>query len=546
MQVESHERVSLEVNSWASAHLEKFLNERRRFYNARLARRLRVPARWYRGLVAAEFRRLIPEGGRVIEIGCGLGDLLAAVKPAEGVGVDFCPVAIAAARELHPALEFHVAEAAETGLAGEFDYIILSDLINDLPDVQRVFEHARRLTHPQTRLVLNFTNQLWYPILRAAELMGLKQRKPPQNWLSVPDVSNLLMIAGWEVVRKDTRILWPLKTPLWAAFCNRFLAPLLRPFCLSDFIVARPRPQGSANPWPVESGESPGGARETRLAGVADRISENISSHVPFGGSPNGAGEAPALPLVCARDMRSEPRMRCSVVIPARNERGNIEAAVRRLPEMGAGTEILFVEGHSNDGTWEEIQRVIAAYPDRNIRALKQSTKGKGAAVREAFALAQGDVLFILDADLTVPPEDLPKFYDLIASGAADFVNGVRVVYPMEQEAMRFLNMVANKCFGWAFTWLLGQPIKDTLCGTKVVRKDDYERIAANRHHFGNFDPFGDFDLLFGAARLNLRIVDLPIRYQARTYGTTNIQRWRHGWLLLRMLRIAALRLKFV
>ena len=111
---------------------------------------------------------------------------------------------------------------------------------------------------------------------------------------------------------------------------------------------------------------------------------------------------------------------------------------------------------------------------------------------------------------------------------------------------MRFLNMVANKFFGLAFTWLLGQSIKDTLCGTKVLFREDYESIVRHRSYFGDFDPFGDFDLLFGAAKLNARILDLPIRYQARAYGETNIQRWRHGWLLLRMTAFAALRLKFI
>ena len=237
---------------------------------------------------------------------------------------------------------------------------------------------------------------------------------------------------------------------------------------------------------------------------------------------------------------------RCSVVIPARNEAGNIEAAVQRTPEMGTGTVIIFIEGGSQDNTSEVIQRVQAKFPQRDIKALKQHSKGKGGAVREAFAVATGDLLFILDADLTVPPEQLPKFYEAARCGTADFVNGVRLVYPMEQEAMRFFNMVANKFFGAAFSWLLGQHIKDTLCGTKVLSKNHYEAIARNRGYFGDFDPFGDFDLLFGAAKLNLRILDLPIRYQARTYGETNIQRWRHGWLLLRMTAFAATRLKFI
>ena len=235
----------------------------------------------------------------------------------------------------------------------------------------------------------------------------------------------------------------------------------------------------------------------------------------------------------------------CSVVIPARNEAGNIAAAVRRTPEMGAGTELIFIEGHSRDNTWEEIQRAQREHPKRNIKILRQQSQGKGGAVREAFAVATGDALFILDADLTMPPEELPKYYEALRAGRADFVNGCRLVYPMEDEAMRFLNMVANKFFGLAFSWLLGQRLKDTLCGTKALFRSDYELIAGNRAYFGDFDPFGDFDLLFGAAKLNLKMAEIPIRYQARTYGRTNIQRWRHGWLLLRMLAFAARRLKF-
>jgi len=267
---------------------------------------------------------------------------------------------------------------------------------------------------------------------------------------------------------------------------NRWLAPFLQWFCLTVFFVARREPAGAARPLTV------------------------------------------------------------SVVIPARNEAGNIPAAVQRTPDMGAGTELVFVEGHSRDHTWAEIQRVAAANPGRKIKILQQSGKGKGDAVRAGFAIATGDVLMILDADLTMPPEELPKFYDVLAGGRAEFANGVRLVYPMDEKAMRFLNLCANKTFGLIFTWLLGQPVKDTLCGTKVLTRAHYHRIAANRAHFGDFDPFGDFDLLFGAAKLNLKIADVPIRYRERTYGTTNIQRWRHGLLLLRMVWFAARKLKFV
>jgi SAM-dependent methyltransferase len=459
----------------------------RDFYDSRAAFREKELRRHYPKLLERHYAFLLPPGLRALELGCGCGDLLAALKPSKGVGVDLSPAMLARARARHPGLEFVERDAADCAGLGEFDAIVLSDLVNELPDVQSVLESARPLAHPGTRLVLNFFNTLWRPILAVAEGIGAKSPNLPQNWLSLHDVKNLLEISGWEVVKSEARILWPVYTPLLGPALNRAIAPLLKHFCLTIFIVARPRPHRG-----------------------------------------------------------SQPRYSCSVVIPARNEEGNLEAAVRRMPELGSATEIIFIEGHSRDKTWEKLQTLPALFPARNIKILKQTTKGKGGAVREAFARASGDLLFILDADLTVPPEDLPKFYNVIESGAAEFVNGVRLVYPMEKQAMRFLNMIANKFFGLAFSWLLGQPIKDTLCGTKVLRRTDYEKIAQNRAYFGEFDPFGDFDLLFGAAKLNLRIMDLPIRYQARTYGDTNIQRWRHGWLLLRMVFFAARRLKFI
>jgi glycosyltransferase involved in cell wall biosynthesis len=234
------------------------------------------------------------------------------------------------------------------------------------------------------------------------------------------------------------------------------------------------------------------------------------------------------------------------VIIPARNEAGNIPAAVARVPEMGSGTEIIFVEGHSRDDTWQQIQLAAAQAPHRAIKIFQQTGIGKGDAVRMGFAAATGDILIILDADLTVPPEELPKFYEALVTGRTEFANGVRLVYPMEDEAMRFLNLCANKAFSLLFTWMLNQPVKDTLCGTKALSRRHYEKIVAQRAELGDFDPFGDFDLLFGAARLHLQIADIPIRYGERTYGTTNIHRWSHGWLLLRMVLFAARKVKFV
>ncbi len=378
---------------------------------------------------------------------------------------------------------------ARGGGPGEtFDVVILSDLINDAWDVQRLLRQIAPLTSRRTRVLLNFYSRLWELPLALGQRLGLARPVLYQNWLTVPDVENLLRLAGFQPIRHWQEVLLPLPIPLLAPLCNRFLARLW----------PAPRPGPAARP---------------------------------------GARPAP-------RPLPEEPVV--SVVVPARNEAGNIPNIFARTPEMGAGTELIFVEGHSKDGTWEAIEREIAAHPGRRARAFRQPGKGKGDAVRRGFAEAAGDVLMILDADLTVPPEDLPRFYGVLRSGQGEFVNGVRLVYPMEKEAMRFANLLGNKFFSLAFSWLLGQPIKDTLCGTKVLRKPDYETLAANRSYFGDFDPFGDFDLLFGAAKLSLEIVEVPVRYRERTYGTTNIQRWSHGWLLLKMCAFAAGRIKFI
>ena len=216
------------------------------------------------------------------------------------------------------------------------------------------------------------------------------------------------------------------------------------------------------------------------------------------------------------------------------------------MPSLGSHTEIIFVEGNSTDETLVEITRIKEKYPHKDIKIMQQDGKGKGDAVRKGFDAATGDILMILDADLTVRPEDLPKFYEALVRGDGEFINGSRLVYPMEDESMRLLNIFGNKFFGLMFTWLLEERLKDTLCGTKVLWKEDYKKIKAGRKFFGDFDPFGDFDLLFGASKLNFKIVDLPIHYQARIYGETNISRFSHGWLLLKMCFFAMKKIKFI
>jgi len=443
----------------------------------------------YHRRVEEIYRFLVGPNQRILEIGCGRGNLLASLRPVRGVGIDFSPEMIKRARARHAALdalEWIEADAHDlSALRGPFDVIILSDLINDLWDVQGVFEQVRSLCDSHTRLILNFYSGLWHFPLSVAQRLNLAVPMLGQNWLTREDASNMLGLAAFDVIRQSQEILWPF--PL-GGFANKFLVRLwpFHEFALSNLIIARPRPETS----------------------------------------------------------NEEPSV--SIVVPARNESGNINAIFERTPKMGRGTELIFVEGHSRDDTYAAIQREMAAHSSTSSLLLRQTGIGKADAVRLGFAKATGDILMILDADLTVPPEDLPRFFEALRSGRGEFVNGVRLVYPMEKEAMRGLNFVGNKFFSSAFSWLLGQHIKDTLCGTKVLWRRDYELIAANRSYFGDFDPFGDFDLLFGAAKLNLKIIDLPIRYRERTYGSTNISRWKHGWLLLRMVWFAARRIKFV
>jgi SAM-dependent methyltransferase len=451
------------------------------------------------------YRFLVSPGQRVLEIGCGLGELLAATEPGRGLGIDFSSEMIQRATARHSSpdtrLEFVHADAHDLSFIHEtFDVIILSDLVNDAWDVQRVLEQLRPLCTPRTRLIINVYSNLWQTILNAAQSLRLAAPMLEQNWLTTSDLRGMLNLAGFESIRDWREILFPLPIPLLAAFCNRFLVrlPFLRTFALANFIIARPAPLFLSPHFQRKWGETEGGE-----------------------------------PIV-------------SVIVPARNESGNIQAIFERTPKMGRATELVFVEGHSKDDTYAAIEREAAAHPATPSLLLRQPGIGKADAVRVGFDAATGDVLMILDADLTVPPEDLPRFYEALRSGRGEFINGVRLVYPMEKQAMRGLNFLGNKFFSWAFTSLLGQPIKDTLCGTKVLWKKDYDRIAAGRAYFGDFDPFGDFDLIFGAAKLNLKIVDLPIRYRERTYGSTNISRWKHGLLLMRMVWYAARRIKFV
>ena len=454
--------------------------------------RARAVQRDFHQQLLRHFRHHIPEDSSVLECGCGTGDLIAGLRPRRGVGIDISPVMLAKAKERYGSranLQFIEMDAQAERFSEQFDHIVLDYLPGYLSDIQTALQNLQMAAHSRTRLHITTLNWLWRFPLKLATAVGAVNPQPPSNWLSYRDLLNLLELSGWEIVNWESIQLFPFDWPVLSTLLNSILVriPGLRHFGITIAITARPR----------------------RVSPVSGPVS-------------------------------------CSVIVPARNEAGNIRPAIDRIPVLGVQTEIIFVEGNSRDDTWDVIQRELQSYEGpHQLSALKQPGKGKWDAVRLGFEAARGDVLVIQDADLTALPEDLPKFYEALIGGTAEFVNGSRLVYPMEARAMRFLNFLGNTFFAFALTYVLGQTVKDSLCGTKMLLRADYERLLKRIAILGDFDPFGDFNLLFGSALLDLRIRDLPVRYKDRTYGETNISRFSHGWLLLRMTWFALRNIKF-
>ena len=423
---------------------------------------------------------VVAEGRRVLCLPCDVGQYLAWVNPSRAVGVDGSPGVIREARRNHPEFEFHHADADRLPLNETFDFIIIPNGVNDQFDVQATFKSIRQLCEPETRVVLLFYNFLWQPLVLLAEKLSLKRRQPPQNWLSTSTVDNLLRLEDFEAVQVYRRVLLPIYIPLLSEFLNGVVAslPLIDRLCFVEMIVARPTPA-----WP--------GTGDTR---------------------------------------------RVSVVVPCKNEVGNIEGAVLRTPAMGAGTELIFCDDRSTDGTADEVRRMQDLYPEKDIKLLTGPGVSKAQNVWTGFDSASGDILMILDGDLTVPPEELPRFYRALADRKGEFINGSRMVFPMRDQAMRLANVFGNKMFSLLFSYILRQNITDTLCGTKALWRTDYERIRSLRGSWGIEDRWGDYELIFGAAKLHLKIAEVPVHYMERQHGTTKMTgRLRNAMVMIRM-----------
>ena len=442
-------------------------------------------------------REIVPQDSNILELGCGNGHLLSSLKPKYGLGIDFSKNLIKEAKKKYTKLDFMEADIeslpSSINTKKTFDFIVISDTIGYLEDVEETLSSLHKYCNKNTRLIVSYYSPLWAPLLSLASYMKLKMSNVHSTLLTPTDISNFLHGAKFDSVRIERKILIPFKMFRLERIINRFLAPLpiLSHICLRHYNISR--------------------SLET---------------------------------------VKTNQELSASIIIPCKNELGNIKDAISRIPRFTKNLEVIFVEGNSKDGTWEEINAVIknnkAKKSGLSIKAYKQPSKGKADAVFYAFNKASNDILFILDGDLTVAPETLEKFWKKISSGDAEYINGTRLVYPMDNNAMRFLNYIANKIFSILFTWLLGQRFTDTLCGTKVISKENYFRAKKKNSNLGNFDPFGDFFIIFGASRLCLKITEVPIRYKARAYGETQISRFSHGLLLIRMLVFAFLRLKAI
>jgi SAM-dependent methyltransferase len=446
--------------------------------------------RYYYNFLKKVFQFFVEPDSRVLLMRSDTGMMLDALKPRYGVGVDYSEELVKLAREKYPHLNFLYQDLENLTINEKFDYIVLFNLVDDVPDLGKVLKELHKVSTPKTRIVISNINPLWHPIWELGKRLSLKMPQKTLNWLSISDIKNILYLAGFEVVKKNYAILFPKYIPIFSALLNKVIAkiPGINRLCVLQILVAKQ---------------------------IAHR---------------NNYGD-----------------YSCSIVIPCKNEEGNIEGAVKRIPQMGKETEIIFVDDKSTDGTRDEILKWKEKFPNKNIKLVDGPGKCKALAVWEGFKNATGDILMILDGDLTVMPEELPQFFNAIVEGKGEFINGCRLIYPMEGEAMRTLNVIGNKFFSLLFSYLLGQRIKDTLCGTKVFWRDDFLRMKKYIGTWGTQDRWGDYDLLFSASKLSLKIIDLPVHYVERTFGETKMnKRIKNALIMLKMCWAAFRKLKHI
>ncbi len=434
---------------------------------------------YYHNLLRQIFKKYIPEGSKVLQIGYGLGDALAALYPQKAMSIDEEEELIDISKRRFPSIQFSKAKPEEMIVKGKYDYVIIPNSVAHFYDIQTVLEKTSKAMGKNSKIIMTATNPRWEQIFSLLEKFNLKRPEKPRNWLSLEDLKNIFEISGYEVEESGYSIIIPSHIPFLSNKINNLIKGngFFARFCVEQYIVAKKAKLGK------------------------------------------------------------EKKLSCTVVIPCYNEEENIKQAIETVPKMGTKTEVLVVDDGSSDKTVQVVKRVMKK--NKNLKLISyKPNQGKGYAVKKGFDAVVTDTMMIQDADMTVPPEELPRFFNLIAEGKADFVNGTRLIYPMEEQAMRNLNMIGNVVFGHVFSWLLGERITDTLCGTKALFRKDYGKIKMSGK------SWGDFDLLFGAAENKLKIVEMPVHYKKRIAGESKMKVVQHGLSLLKMSFIGFWRLK--
>ncbi len=443
--------------------------------------------KYYYDLLLNFLKFNIQENSKVLQIKIDTGFFLNKINSIYSLGIEEDQEFIRHLKRAYPHNNFEYGIPEDIKIDKKFDYVLSINSIGLIVDVKKFFDQLHKVIDDNSRIIIVYYSKLWEYILKFAEHIGFKIKTPEQNWLSNDDIENLLNLSGFEIVKKHSLILMPIPIPIISGLLNSLSKlPFINKLCFIQSVIAR-------------------------------RIPEN------------------------------KPRaFSCSVVVPCRNEEGNIVEIVKRIPQLGSHTELIFVDDKSTDNTRRCIEQVIADYPQMDIKLIDGPGIGKAQAVWRGFKAAGGEILFILDADLAVPPEELIHFYSIMVSGKAEFVNGSRLIYPMQGRAMHIFNLIGNKFFSFLFSYILGQKIKDTLCGTKVLFRNDFKKMQKFIGTWGIKDRWGDYELLFGASRINLKIVDFPVHYCQRHSGFSKMTgRLKNGIIMLSMCLAAYKKIKF-
>lgn len=362
----------------------------------------------------------------------------------------------------------------------KYDCIVLSDMFEVNDDILGLLKLLKKNLNNDGTILLTSITPIWDGVLSILEMLNLKNKSKKRSYIHLNKLSAVLDTINFQITGKRTRQYFPFKLFYFGNIINNFLEIILYFF---NF--------GIRSYFTIKE--------------IEDTAEKDVLSK--------------------------------TIIVPAKNEEGNLNELINRIPYLGNNVEVIISCGISNDNTLGMAKSLKS--DNFIIKVIEQTSKGKANAVWEACEQSSNDLIAILDADLSVDPEELSSFFELIETKKCDFVNGTRLIYSMEKGSMRFINNFGNRLFQYVVSKIIRLPLTDSLCGTKVFKKNLYEKIKKWQSVVKIKDPFGDFDLLFAAAYSSQKIVEYPIHYRARKYGTTQIRRFKDGFKLIKYLSVS-------